>query len=412
MSHAKKILLGLCICIIVCTFLYTYLHSQTSHSAYSPTSLFIDDETFFSNLEIIKNWLPPGVKLLAVMKSDAYGYGIANLVKAVRKANIEYFGIVDNKDILALRQGGILGQFVRLRQATIQEVEDVLQHPDFYGKPQEMIGNLELAKAMNKIAIKYHQIIPFHLNLNAAHMGRNGIDLSTEEGKADVRNILKLSNLKIVGIMSHFPDLENPDLTGSKMALETFKDQANWVINEGQLNRDDLILHMASSLGALKIPESHFDMVRIGAMLYGEHTEIGAPKALNPIIKLKTHVSAKMKYVKGESVGYGRNVILERDSILANIPLGKVNGVPFNLKQVLIKGLRFNCVGAMSMNTTMIDITDHADDIHINDEVVIVGRQCGLLGEDEITPLEIRKLAGMNNFVMNNYFIALLNSAK
>ncbi|GMN90039.1 alanine racemase [Francisella sciaenopsi] len=387
----------------------TSIDSKATFSPYSPNHVLIDSQAFYDNLKLVQQLFPQDLKILIVMKSNAYGYGILNLVDAAKKAGIKYYGVTENSEMFDLYKSNVNATIMRLREATLDEIEDVAKNPQQYGQIVEMTGNYNLAKQMDEIAEKYNMVIPININLNSAGMGRNGVDLDSEEGKQELKNILGLKNLKIVGIMSHFPNAGDKDLTSSKIAIKKFEQQANWVIQEGKLNRDELLLHMAATSAALRMSESHFDMIRVGSLIYGEKTEKESPKDLKPLMSFKSHVAAKMHFSKGDTIGYGSKAILDKDSVLANIPFGKVNGVPYDLKQVLIGGKRFNTIGAMSMNTTMVDITGYENDINLNDEVVILGKQVGKLGADEITTQEIIDNAGLKSLSMQNYFMGNLN---
>jgi alanine racemase len=121
-------------------------------------------------------------------------------------------------------------------------------------------------------------------------------------------------------------------------------------------------------------------MVRVGSLVFGEKLEKEAPEALQQLMSVYSKVGQIIFYPKGSSVGYGSNYTLQRDSYLANIPIGKVNGIPRDLVEVLIGGERYPTVGNMSMNTTMVDVTDGWRNIASGDEVVIFGKQ----NQDEI----------------------------
>lgn len=180
--------------------------------------------------------------------------------------------------------------------------------------------------------------------------------------------------------MTHFPNADATNLDKARNSLTNFKNRANWIIENSNLMRDEVLLHVANTSATLGLPETHLDMVRIGSLALGEKLEKEAPDALQQIMSVYTKIGQINFYPKGSTVGYGSNYTLLRDSYLANIPIGKVNGIPSDLVEVLIGGKRYPMVGNMSMNTTMIDITDGGDNIASGDEVVIFGKQ----DQDEI----------------------------
>ena len=187
--------------------------------------------------------------------------------------------------------------------------------------------------------------------------------------------------------MTHFPVEEKADV---EKGLAAFKSETAWLIQAAKLNRSQLTLHTANSFATLAVPEARMDMVRPGGLLYGDtipdHTEY------KKIMAFKTRVASVNAYPKGNTVGYDRTLTLTRDSRLANLPMGYSDGyrrVFTNKGHVLIRGHRVPVVGKVSMNTTMIDVTDYPD-ITAGDEVVLYGSQ----GDAQITQSEVEDING------------------
>jgi alanine racemase len=218
-------------------------------------------------------------------------------------------------------------------------------------------------------------------------MSRNGIELKTDAGKADALGLLRLPNLRIVGIMTHFPVEQVGDV---RAGLATFNAESAWVIREGHLDRSKLLLHTANSFATLAVPESRLDLVRPGGALYGD--TIPSHREYLPVLSFKSRVAAVNAYPKGNTVCYDRTYTLTRDSRLANIPVGYSDGyrrVFSDKAHVLIRGQRCPIVGRVTMNTIMVDVTDLAN-VRIGDEVVLFGKQ----GAAEIIPSELEDIAG------------------
>jgi alanine racemase len=218
-------------------------------------------------------------------------------------------------------------------------------------------------------------------------MSRNGIELKTDAGKAEALALLGLPNLRIVGIMTHFPVEEVADV---RVGLTAFNNESAWVIGEGHLDRSKLLLHTANSFTTLEVPEARLDLVRPGGALYGDtvssHTEY------QRVLSFKSRVAAVEAYPKGNTVCYDRTFTLPRDSRLANIPVGYSDGyrrVFSNKAHVLIHGHRCPIVGRVTMNTVMADVTD-LPDVQVGDEVVLYGKQ----GSAEITQTELEDISG------------------
>lgn len=128
---------------------------------------------------------------------------------------------------------------------------------------EELIGNLEMAQRLNAIAAKQGKVIPIHLALNSAGMSRNGLEVSNAEGLEQAKLISQLPNLKIVGIMSHYPEEDEAQI---RKDLAKFKKESQQVLNVTGLKREDVTLHVANTYATLTVPESWLDMVRVGGI--------------------------------------------------------------------------------------------------------------------------------------------------
>lgn len=342
----------------------------------------INTKAFEQNIATLQSQLQEQSKICAVMKADAYGNGIALLMPSVIKMRVPCVAIASNEEARVVRASGYKGQIMRVRTATLHEIRDGMKY-----NMEELIGNPELAATVSDMARKQGKTVRYHLALNSAGMSRNGLDLSTEAGQQAALAITRLPNLKITGIMTHFPVEEKADV---EKGLAAFKSETAWLIQTAKLDRSKLTLHTANSFTTLAVPEARMDMVRPGGLLYGdtipEHTEY------KKIMAFKTNVASINSYPKGNTVGYDRTFTLTRDSRLANLPMGYSDGyrrVFTNKGHVLIRGHRVPVVGKVSMNTTMVDITDFPD-ISAGDEVVLYGSQNGA----EITQSEVEDING------------------
>lgn len=342
----------------------------------------IDTKAFEQNIATLQSQLQGQSKICAVMKADAYGNGIALLMPSVIKMRVPCVAIASNEEARVVRASGYKGQIMRVRTATLHEIRDGMKY-----NMEELIGNPELAATVSDMARKQGKTVRYHLALNSAGMSRNSLDLSTEAGQQAALAITRLPNLKITGIMTHFPVEEKADV---EKGLAAFKSETAWLIQTAKLDRSQLTLHTANSFTTLAVPEARMDMVRPGGLLYGdtipEHTEY------KKIMAFKTNVASINSYPKGNTVGYDRTFTLTRDSRLANLPMGYSDGyrrVFTNKGHVLIRGHRVPVVGKVSMNTTMVDVTDYPD-ISAGDEVVLYGSQNGA----EITQSEVEDING------------------
>jgi alanine racemase len=351
----------------------------------------IDAQAFAANIRAVRRAVGAGVELCAVMKGDAYGHGIGLLIPSVIAEGIRTIGITSNDEARIARAKGYCGKIVRLMTAPTDEVEDALPLD-----LEEIVGNAAVARLNAAAALRHGRNLRVHLMLNSGGMSRNGLELSTAGGREDARDILAQRGLEIAGLMTHYP-LNDPE--DMRAGLARFKDDAGWIITQGRLDRRRIILHTANSWATMGLPETRLDMVRPGGALYGDTDTVTDASALRPVMALKTRVAAVNAYPKGNTVTYGRTATLQRDSLLANLPVGYSDGYDrrySNLAEVLVRGRRAPVIGRVTMNTTMIDVTDIAG-VSPGDEVVLYGSQ----GNEEIKQGELEKIT--NSIFISEY---------
>lgn len=343
----------------------------------------VDTKAFANNLEITQKLMGKDVKICAVLKSDAYGAGIVNVLPVVIQQNIPCVAITSNEEARVVRELKYKGEILRIRTATMGEIKDGMQY-----NITEVLGNIDQANALSAFLKNQNKMMNVHIKLNTGGMDRNGIDLHRDEDRQNAIALARLSNLNITGLMTHSPFDEVDKV---KSIAESFKNDTDFIIKEARLDRSKLTLHMANSYGAVQVPEARFDMIRPGKLIYGYG---GGDKslAIKQIMSLKSIVATINPYPKGSTVSYDATFTLKRDSRLANIPMGYYDGYAksfSNIGHVLIRGHRVPIVGRVTKNTFMVDVTDYPD-IKPDDEVVLFGEQCG----SEITQEEIEKATG------------------
>ena len=353
----------------------------------------VDAGAFEANIDTVRALLG-STRLCAVMKADAYGNGIALLMPSIIKKGVTDVAITANDEARVARRLGYRGRLIRIRTATLEEMEDGLA----FGI-EELIGNPEAAAHLNALAQKKgpRTRLNVHLALNAGGMSRNGVELSGSYGRTDARALLSQDRLNIRGVMTHYPSEEADDILGQ---FRRYNEDMDWLRGEG-LKTEGLIRHTANSFATLVHRETWLDMVRVGGLLYGDPGSVRSD-AYRPTQTIKSRVAAINPYPAGQTVNYDRTYRLERDSWLANIPLGYSDGYrrgfshanrpefiagDGNRTEVLIGGRRFPLVGRVTMNTLMVDVTDGRDHVHIDDEVVLFGAQ----GTERITQAEFER---------------------
>ncbi|MDE1231401.1 alanine racemase [Vibrio aestuarianus] len=340
----------------------------------------IDLGQFKQNIEQFKSHINTGTKICAVMKADAYGNGIRGLMPTILAQEIPCIAITSNGEARAVRESGFKGQLLRVRSASLDEIAQSIELDI-----EELIGSQVQAAQLAQLSQQKGKILKVHLALNDGGMGRNGIDMSTEAGKQEAVEIATQDGIKIVGIMTHFPNY-NADEIRSKLA--SFNTHSAWLIEQSKLKRSELILHVANSYTALNVPEAQLDMVRPGGVFYGD---LPTNPEYPSIVSFKTRIASLHHLPQGSTVGYDSTYRVTRDSVLANLPVGYSDGYPRkmgNRSDVLVNGQRAPVIGVTSMNTTLVDVTN-IKGILPNQDVTLFGKQ----KQERITVTEMEENA-------------------
>lgn len=341
----------------------------------------VDPAVFERNIDLVGAMLAGGARCCAVMKADGYGAGIDALMPSVIRARIGYVAMSSNDEARIARARGYRGKLMRVRPASEREMHAARRY-----QVEELVGSVEAARTLSRMAGRRDFAV--HLALNSAGMSRSGIELRTDGGRRDLAQLLAFPGLRVVGLMTHFPV---EDAAEVREGLASFMQDVDWILSRTSLRREDVLLHAASSFALQNVPEAHLDMVRVGGALYGYS---GTPKPpFGHVVSFKTRVASIQAYPAGRTVSYDRTFALERDALLANLPVGYSDGYGrafSNTGQVLVRGKRAPVVGKVTMNSTMVDVTDIAGVIP-GDEVVLFGRQ----GDEQLIQTDLQQLSGL-----------------
>jgi alanine racemase len=202
-----------------------------------------------------------------------------------------------------------------------------------------------------------------------------------------------IAELRIEGLMTHLAGADDEELGSVALQLERFAEATKMLRILGVTPE---IRHAANSAALFRCREARFDWVRPGIALFGVAPKFGDKIDLRPAMSIRTEIVAIRKLTKGEPIGYGWTWQAPRPSVVATIPMGYADGLSRHLSNrgaVLVAGKRAPVIGTVSMDLTMIDVTDHPG-AAIGDEVIVLGPQQGALGKDVITAAEIAAHVG------------------
>lgn len=305
--------------------------------------------------------------VIAVVKADAYGHGAVDVSRRLAEEDVEYLAVAFTEEARELRDAGINSQILVLFDPDIKDIFKYNLIP--------VISDKKTAAAISKEAERSGREISIHIKVDTG-MGRLGIIDSPAEEIADIAS---LKNIKIDGMMSHFSDADLADASSARRQIESFRRTGDELSGKGIKIK---LLHIANSAAVVTLPESHFDAVRPGLMLYGySPVESGSPSAssLLPVIAVKARIIALRRLRAGSPVSYGGTFVTKRDSLIGVMSAGYADGFDrrfSNNAEVLVNGKRVPVAGRVCMDLTMVDLTD-AGGVSEGDDVIIIGKQGG-----------------------------------
>ena len=331
----------------------------------------IDLRAFRHNLQNLRNYLAPQTQIMAVVKADAYGHGAVPCARIAVASGADYLGAGVIEEGIELRKSGINTPILILGSIFANEVEDLV-----YYDLATILCNLPLAQALSKEGRKQNKIVSVHIKLDT---GMNRLGVSPKYSTTLLDQIHNLPNLKVEGISTHFSSADNEDLSVTQVQIEKFRTTLAKLKNVP-------IVHCANTSALLRIPESHFNMVRPGLILYGSLPSPSINKVLSqkgnhfkPVMQWKSQIILIKPIAKGQPISYSGSFTTRQNSLVATLPIGYADGLHRSLSNkidVLIRGKRAPQIGNICMDMTLIDVTK-IQGVEEGDEVVLFGEQEG-----------------------------------
>ncbi|MBX7173202.1 MAG: alanine racemase [Pyrinomonadaceae bacterium] len=324
------------------------------------------------NFHSVKSFVGKDLKYMAVVKADAYGHGAVECAKRFEKEGIDWFGVALPEEGVELREAGIRKLILCLGSFWVGQ-EQLLLNFDL----TPTIFRLEIAERFNQAAKERGVIADFHIKVDT---GMNRIGVRWDELNEFAEGLKRFSNIRVDGLMTHFASADN-DADFTNLQIKRFNDSLALLHEKGfRPSFKDL----ANSPGSIAHPLSRGNMVRLGGVLYGLGDDV-LPKnidkpELKPVMSLHTKIAFLKNVPKGETLGYSRTFKTQKNSIIATIPIGYQDGYMrqlSNQSKVIINGVFANVVGRISMDWTLVDVTD-VPNIKVGDEVILIGQQNGL----------------------------------
>lgn len=368
-------------------------HNTNTDRAYMEISL----ENLAHNVAALRSAMPPKCEMMAVMKAEAYGHGMCEIAICLDKIGVRAFAAATIDEGIKLRRCGIRGEILILGFTAPERAGELRK----YDLTQTLI-DYDYACKLNEQGCK----IKAHMKIDTG-MHRLGFD--SDFNIEEILHVFAMEHLCIIGIYTHLcvaDSLDEEDVRFTRQQIASFYGILKQLKKEGiRIPK----IHIQSSYGLLNYPELKCSYVRAGVALYGV---LSTPDAqtklqldLRPVLSLKAKVILLRLVPQGESIGYGRTFVTDRDSVIAILPIGYADGFPRSLSgsnsYVLINGSWAPIVGRICMDQLAVDVTDIAD--------IEVGMTATLIGNDGSETIDAPTVAYDSGSITNELLSRLGN---
>lgn len=339
----------------------------------------VDLEHLRHNVKVLKRAMPEGCELMAIVKTEGYGHGAYEMAVCANRIGVRAFGVATIDEGIVLRKSGVVGEILILGYVNPARAKELSRY-----RLTATLISYEHAVLLGRQGYR----IKAHLKVDTG-MHRLGFGADETERIAEA---FSLKHVKVEGIYTHLcvaDSLEESDVAFSRQQIDQFYKLL------GRLEERGITIpktHMQSSYGLWNYPELRCDYVRAGIALYGALSSAKDVTKLEldlqPVLSLKSRVVLLREIKKGESVGYGRTFVADKNSRIAIVPIGYGDGFPRNLSggksSVLIRGQRVPVVGRICMDQLAVDVTDISE-VQLGDVATFIGAD----GEERILAADV-----------------------
>ena len=334
-----------------------------------PTIAEIDLNKLRRNFLSCRKFVGSDLKIMAVVKADAYGHGAVECSRALESEGVDWFGVATPEEALELRAAGIGTPILCLGGCWPGQEPALIEN-----RITPAVFEISNAADLDAAASKAGSLLNVHIKIDTG-MGRLGVRWS--EITRFIAAFKQFGNLRIEGVMTHFAsadDLGESEFTSLQTtrfhkAVDAFR----------AAGHSPHIIDLSNSPGTVARGANGGNLIRLGGILYGLGEDIlpkGIPKPeLEPIMSVRSKISHLKTSESGESVGYGRTFFTNITSKIAAVPIGYFDGYRrgfSNRARMVVRGQLVPVVGRVSMDWTMIDVTN-VPDVSIGDEVTVIG---------------------------------------
>lgn len=348
-------------------------------------------EAIGHNIREVKKRLPEGVKLLGVVKANAYGHGAVPIASYLEN-QVDYFATATIEEAIELRENGISAPILILGYVSPSQYSDLVEYDI-----TQTIDSYAQALALEKEAARQNRKAKAHLAVDTG-MTRIGFQV-TEHDADEAAKIADLPHIELEGMFTHFSCADQEDKTYCSVQMEKYDKMTALLAERGVAIP---LRHICNSAGIMEFDDHRFEMVRSGIITYGIYPSEEVKKErldLIPALSWKSHVIHVKEVGPGIGVSYGATYVTEKPMTrIATVSAGYADGYPRALSNqgcVLIHGKKAPIIGRICMDQMMVDVTD-IPDVQVEDVVTLVGTD----GDETITIEEIANPAARFDYEM------------
>lgn len=334
------------------------------------------------NYHTFRNAIAPDTKIMAVVKADAYGHGAPEVARILQSEGADYLGVAFLDEARQLRQAGIELPILLLGYTAPEDANDLVSLG-----VTATVYNFSMAKAVSNAAGRMGKTAKIHIKIDTGmcRIGYQYYGGCEEQTLLAIQDLFRLPHLEIEGIYSHFAEADEEDTSSAEAQFARFSALLDALEERGIRIP---LRHICNSAATMRFPQMHLDMVRLGISLYGVYPSPSSyPLPLKPAMALKTMITHLKRVPKGERISYGGTYTVEKDAVIATVPIGYADGFSRALSgraEVIVGGKRVPVVGKICMDQCMIDVTS-VNNICMEEEVTIFGEAGGIcVSADEV----------------------------
>ncbi len=344
-----------------------------------PTRAEVSISSLLNNFSLVRSLVGPAVKIMAVVKANAYGHGINRVTRELLAAGADYVGVAYLEEALFLRREGITAPILVLGAINTEQIRDfILNDIDI------TTSSMDKSRAVSRTAIELGRNARVHIKIDT---GMERIGVHWYNAIPFIEETFSLPGIQVAGIFSHLAKAES-DREFTAEQIHRF----DGVVNHARrMGLDPGLVHLANSAAIMNYPESHYSMVRPGIMLYGYNPSGYDPGSryngmtLKPVMSLKTKVSYFKVCPADTGISYNHRYRTAEQTRLVTLPVGYGDGYSrllSNRGEVVIRGRHYTVAGTVCMDQTMVDIGPDGT-AYNGDDVLLFGEMDG-----ESIPLE------------------------